>query len=258
MRSRFRLLCAALAAASCGQPAIGGDAPEPASTQIATLPSLPASWVICDATNQPLILAFDNAPSAGASRLLQIDKTVGAATFDGRIAYGNPDGAAGSIYTPIMVEGSEAGFVRNINPGMLETPGSAYTLPVTSVKFRNAEADCRWLPRTRFIGVTDKRSLVVHEDADGDLVYTTFDFSDGASRTPIELSENGRSTTFSAEIRGGEEYVAPGQTLFSFRAPGAYEYRVLVDSQGPRIEVWRDGAIALSEPFIAYQLGQAQ
>jgi hypothetical protein len=256
MRLKFMLTAFAFLSAACGQPG-GTSAPEPAAAQ-QSAPSLPASWAICDAIDRPLVLAFASAPSTGASQLLQIDKTVGAATFDGQITYGDGEGAAGSVYTPILLSGADAGLVRNINPGMLETPGSAYTLPVTSVKFRDAELACRWLPRTRLIGVTEKRSLVVHEDADGDLIYTTFDFSDAASRTPIELSENGRSTTFSAEVRGGQEQLAPGAAAFTFATPGAYEYRVLVDAEGPRVEVLRAGAIVLSEPFVAYQLGQAE
>jgi hypothetical protein len=256
MRFKIMLVLVALAAAACGQPATTSMSAAPDAP--ARAPTLPASWAICDATDRPLILAFETAPSTHDSRLLQIDKSAGARTFDWRIAYGEQDGAAGSLYTAIMLDGAEAGYVRNINPGMLETPGSAYTLPVTSVKFRDTELACRWLPRTRFIGITQKRSLVVHEDADGDLIYTTFDFSDAVSRTPIELSENGRSTTFSAEVCDGREQVAPRETAFNFAAPGGYEYRVLVDAAGPRVEVWRDGALALTEAFLAYQLGQAE
>lgn len=254
-------LCLAFALSSlsaCGQQPETTSAAAPPPAMEAAEPALPAAWTICDAVDRPLILAIASAPEARSSHLLQIDKTIGAATFDGSITYGEQEGAAGSVYTALLENGADAGFIRAINPGMLETPGSAYTAPVTSVKFRNAELACRWLPRTRFIGVTDKRSLVVHEDADGDLVYTTFDFSDAASRTPIELSENGRSTTFSAEVRGGEEQVTPNATSFRFAAPQGYEYRVLADGEGPRVEVWRNGALALSEPFLAYQVGQAE
>lgn len=251
----MRLICtlAALLATACGQT----RAP-PATTPEVPVEAAHSASIICDATNAPLTLIFERAPTAGHSRLIQIDKNTGAAIFDGQLTYGQAEGAAGSVYSPFSIDGQDAGMIRNINPGMLENPAAAYTSPVTSVKFRDIEASCRWLPRTRLVGVTERRSLVVHEDADGDLIYTTFDFSDAAAQTAVDLSENGRSTTFSVEARDGQEAVTPEHTAFTFAAPHGYEYRVLVEPEDARIEVWRDGALALNEPFVAYQLGQAE
>lgn len=246
-----------LAAAACG-PAPPESSPDPAPMASSASATQHAAWMICDAIDQGPVLIFEQPPSAGESRLIEIDKEAGAPVADRQIVYGEAEGAAGSAFIPLSEGGHEAGYVRSINPGMLENPGSAYTMPVSSVQLGNVDTQCRWLPRTRLTGVTDKRVVVVHEDADGDLIYTTFDFAGAAARAPIELSENGRSTTFSVEVRDGQEQIAPGAAAFTFDAPDNYEYRVLIDAEGPRVEVWRDGAKALTESFMAYQVGEAE
>jgi hypothetical protein len=249
---RATLLGALLALAACGQ-----AAPPRADLREAR-PAAPAPWFICDGIDQPFVFIFADDPADARARLFQIDKTSGETVFDAEVGLGPQEGAAGSVYTQILHEGANAGAIRQINPGVLETPGSAYTTPIVSVSFGNVAAACRWLPRTRLLGVTERRSLVVHEDADGDLIYTSFDFADAANRAPIELSENGRSTAFSAEVRGGEESVSPDGAVFSFATAGDYAYRVTANGDGAgRVSVLRHGETILDEPFIAFQLGAA-
>ncbi|MDX2275115.1 MAG: hypothetical protein NW206_06655 [Hyphomonadaceae bacterium] len=246
----MRVLLCLIALAACSP----APPPEP-TTAPAPLP--PAAWAICDAIDQPAVFVLAQSPSSASSTLTEISKSTGAETARVEIVYAESEGAAGNMYTPFTAESQDAGHLRLLNAGMLETPGAAYTPALTSLQFRGTDAQCRWLPRTRLVGVTEKRSLVIHEDADGDLIYTTFDFSAGL-RPAIELSDNGRSTVYSAEVRGGEEHVEPGAIAFKFAAPEGYEYRVRVDGQGPRLEVSRAGALVQTEAMLAYELGQAE
>jgi hypothetical protein len=139
---------------------------------------------------------------------------------------------------------------------MLETPGAAYTLPFTSVRLGEREISCRWMPRTRVFGFTGRRSFVVHEDQDGDLIYTTYDFPAAAQAQQIELSENGRSTTFSVEVRGGEEQMSPNGVTYRFAGDSGYAYIVTLNRDGTgQLDVTREAAEVQSEPLIAYLQG---
>jgi hypothetical protein len=245
----------ALALAACGQT----EAPPPVTAPADSAQAMAAPpWFICDGIDQPVVFLFADAPDDGRVRVVQYDKATGASVFTGEVALGPGDGAAGSVYTPLLIDDAEAGHVRQINPGVLETPGAAFTPLFASLSFRNIEAQCRWLPRTRLMGFTGRRSIVVHEDADGDLIYTAFNFPDAATN-PIELSENGRSTRFSAEVRDGQETLSPQGAEFRFTAADGYIYVVHAGRDGAgRIEVLRNGAEVQSEPLIAFVLGEAQ
>ena len=234
----------------------------PLAAPHAELPEVRAAvagpWFICDGVDAPVVFVFA-APENQRTHILQVDKATGQRLFDGDVDLGAEQGAAGSVYTTLMLDGAEAGAIRRLNTGMLETPGAAYTTPFSSVSFRGVQSSCRWMPRTRLLGVTDRRSLLVYEGDDGDLIYTTYDFASAAQQSPIQLSNNGRSTTFSAETRGGEENLSPNGVAFNFTAPQHFAYRVFAarDGQG-RVEVLRDGAVVQTEPLIAFQLGAAE
>src|SRR6185436_20100374 len=117
----------------------------------------------------------------------------------------------------------------------------------------------RWLPRTRVAGFTGRRSFVIHEDADGDLIYTTFDFANAATQ-PIDQSDNGRSTAFSVEARDGREQLRADSAEFSFNGRGVFSYRIdlsLAAGTGT-LKVLRNGAEVQSEPLTAFLVGQAQ
>lgn len=104
------------------------------------------------------------------------------------------------------------------------------------------------------MGFTGRRSFVVHEDADGDLIYTSYDFADASSAQTIELSDNGRTTTFSNEVRGGVENVTPESTQFRFNTLDRYTYVVTIETGGSgTLEVLHNGAWTQGEPLIAVQ-----
>lgn len=244
---RFPLFAAALMLTACGQP----EPPPP-------LPELPAqaapeTWFICDAINMPAVLVFER--DGGVVRVAQYDKPNGALVQRSEYQLGAEEGAAGSVYLTLMQNGAEAGAIRRINSGVMETPVAAYTTPFTSVRLGESEAQCRWLPRTRVMGVTGKRTIVLHEDGDGDLIYTTYDFAAAPTARPVELAENARTTTFSAEVRGGEENVGADGESYVFRA-GPIAYSIMIERNGAgALQVTGTQAPQAAEPFIALQRG---
>ncbi len=245
-------LLALFALSSCGNPAPHADLPEVRA-------AIAGPWFICDGIDAPVVYVFADGPEDQRTHLLQIDKITGQTVFDGELTLGPPEGAAGSVYTTLLLEGAEVGAVRQINPGVLETPGDAYTSPFSSVSFRGEQTSCRWMPRTRLLGFTAQRSVLVYEGDSGDLIYTTYDFGAAAGQTPIELSNNGRTTTFSAEVREGEENLGPDGVSFSFTAPDNYAYRVFTERDGEgRIDVLRDDTLIQTEALIAFQLAAAE
>jgi hypothetical protein len=213
-------------------------------------------WFICDAIDAPALFLLER--SGDVVHVSEYDKPNGAIDARNQYAAAAVEGAAGSMYTTLMRNGAEAGVVRQLNPAMLETPGAAYTAPFVSVRLGQLEATCRWLPRTRVVAFTGRRSVVVHEDVDGDLIYTSYDFADAAASQPIELSDNARTTTFSTEVRGGEERLSGRDAEFRFAAEGGYTYVIRLAADGAALQVLHNGAVVQDEPLIGYQQGAAE
>ena len=244
-------LAFALALAACGQPQ--ESTPPPVEE---VYMRQPPPWFICDAINFPAVLVFERTNQD--VRVAEYDKPNGAITQ--RIGYfiGTEEGAAGSLYTELVRDEGSDGQIRQINPGVLENPGAAYTLPFSSIRLDGRDIDCRWMPRTRVLGFTGRRSFVVYEDTSGDLIYTSYNFADAANARPIELSENGRSTTpFSVEVRNGQEAQTPQALAYTFETQG-FRYVLNLNRDGTgSLDVSRDGVALQSEPLIGYQQGTA-
>jgi hypothetical protein len=267
------LFLAAVTLAACGNPAsstapatgaapIGasGGASGPGSAAV-TSTHVAANqsqiWFFCDGIDAPVIYLFGDAPNDGQVRFIEYDKRSGATVRSLDLGVGEGEGAAGSIYTPLTQNGQDFGHVRQVNAGNFETPGAAYTTPYTSVLIRGREVSCRWLPRTRVAAFTGRRSFVIHEDADGDLIYSTFDFANAAI-APIDQSDNGRSTRFSVEVRGGQESVRADGSDYSFTGRDGFSYHISLKIDGSgQLQVQRFGAPVQSEPLTAYLVGQA-
>lgn len=255
LRTIFAALGLAAALAACGQPQ---QAPvTTTSTAVAAQPG-PAIWFICDSLSTPDVLVFTDGPATGHTRLIRYDKRSGAtvAAQNDEYTIGSAEGAAGSLYTTISNGAGEI-VVRSLNRGMLETPGAAYTTPITSVRLGRTDMDCRWMPRTRLMGITGRRTVVIHEDGDGDLIYSTYDFPASARAQRVELSENARTTTFSVEVRDGEEHVNVEGSEFVF-TNGGYRYTMRAMHGPAEVLVARDGRTIQTEPLLAYMLGDAQ
>ena len=248
---RFSIaLLAALALAACGQPEAPPPLPEPAEA------AAPAPWFISDSTGAPVVLTF-SAPENGVAEVVQYDKPNGALVQRTSYTLGDGDGAAGSISTPLLQNGAEAGHVRQINSGMLENPASAYTPVYSSVRIGDRDIACRWMPRTRAFGFTGRRSFVIHEDADGDLIYTTYDFATAAEAAAIELSENARTTAFSVEVRNGAETTNADGAVYTFDNDGFRYMVTLRRDQTGTLAVSRNGESVQEEPLIAFIQGDA-
>ena len=216
------------------------------------------------------MLATGGPPGATAT-LTIYDKTTGATAGPPTdYAVGESEGAAGSVI--VSLRNAEGGVVdvRTTNAGMLENPSSAYTPRVSSVHLSTASSvsggamqpvnvECRWLPRTRLLAFTGRRTIIVHEDADGDLIYTSYDFATSARAAPIDLSENGRTTAFSLEARDGRETTNADGVTFEFRADVETDIVVSRRRDGTgSVEVRRHGPEPLqNEALIATQIGEA-
>ena len=249
MRRIVLSLVLAATLAACGQP-------EPPPPVEEVVQRAPPHWFICDAINAPALFLFDR---DGANvRVAEYDKPNGAIVQ--RIGYnvGTEEGAAGSVMTELYRDMGVDGSVRQINPGMLENPGSAYTLPFTSINMDSRDINCRWMPRTRVLGFTGRRSFVVYEDASGDLIYTSYDFEQAASTRPVELSENGRTTSpFSVEVRDGTEAVTPQATTYTFETQG-FRYVVTVRPDGTgQLDSFLNDAPLQSEGLVGFVEGSA-
>lgn len=256
MRWRWLVAAAALAACSPGAPPHATGTSTAASATATSAETLQNAWFICDGTDAPTVLAFFGGPPGHTARMIEYTKPTGA-TAGPQVEYqlGEGDGAMGSIYTPLLLNGAEAGRIRAANPGMLETPGSAYTEVITEVTLGERSISCRWLPRTRLMGFSGKRTFVISEDADGDLIYDTYDFSRPPS-PPIDVSENGRTNTFSAEVRGGTEHSAPPGVVFRFEKAG-YRYEVHADTGRATVLVFRGDRLLQTENMEAVEYGTA-
>jgi hypothetical protein len=247
---RLFVFAAMLALAACGQPESPPPLPVPAQNVVAP------PWFICDATDAPVLLVFER--NGSKARVTQYDKPNGALIQRTEYQIGAEEGAAGSIYTALLQNGAEAGAIRRINPEVLETPGAAYTPVYSSVRLGEQDISCRWVPRTRLMGFTGRRTIVVSEDGDGDLIYHSYDFAATAQAQQIEIAENGRTTTFSLEARDGVENMDADGSRFQFQTDVETEIIVVSGRDGRgRVDVRRHGPEPLqSEDLIAYVLGQ--
>lgn len=246
---RYALLAAAALLAACGQSEPPPPLPE------TTVQAVAAPWFICDAINAPVLLVFER--DGQTARVAQYDKPNGALIQRTQYQIGDSEGAAGSIYTALSQNGAEAGHVRQINSGVLETPGAAYTQVYSSVRLGEREISCRWMPRTRLMGFTGRRTIVVSEDGDGDLLYHSYDFATAANAQPIDIAENGRTTTFSLEVRDGTEQVDTSGARYQFQADAETQIAIIAGRDGHgRVDVTRHSPNpAQSEDLIAYVQG---
>ncbi|MBS0386591.1 MAG: hypothetical protein JSS00_14710 [Proteobacteria bacterium] len=261
MRALLFLVVAALT--GCGNPTSSAPAATTRAaatdppTRTAPTPNQSQIWFFCDGIDAPVVYLFANTSNQNQTRFIEYDKRSGATVRSLDLQLGEGDGAAGSIYTPLLQNGQDFGHVRQVNAGNFETPAAAYTTPYTSVQIGDRNVECRWLPRTRVAAFTRRRSFVIHEDADGDLIYTTFDFANAATQ-PIDQSDNGRSTAFSVEVRGGQESVRPDGSDFTFPARDGFSYHISLKNDGSgQLQVLRNGAQVQAEPLTAYIVGQA-
>jgi len=238
----------AFALAACGQSDQPPPLAEPPADRVA------APWFICDAIDAPVLLVFEREGST--ARVAQYGKPNGEIVRRTEYQISGEEDELG--ITLLMQNGVAAGTISHVKSGLLETPGAAYTPFYVSVRIGDRDISCRWLPRTRLMGFTGRRTIVVSEDGDGDLLYHSYDFATAAEAQVIDIAEDGRTTTFSLEVRDGTEQTNGDGARYEFQADA--ETRILIttgrDGRG-RVEVLRAGAAPTqSEDLIAYVSGQ--
>lgn len=247
---RIAAVLLALAIVGCNQQAEAPAAPEEETVFV----RVPPPWFICDAINSGAVIVFDR-NAAGDVRVAEYQKSDGSIVQ--RIGYfvGDEDGAAGSVNTELVRDQGSDGWVRMTNAGMLATPGSAYTPRFVSTTLDGRDVQCRWLPRTRVIGFTTRRSFVVHENASGALTYTAYNFADAGSSRAVDGAENARTTASSLELANGVAGQTPEATTYTFETQG-FRYVLSLNRDGTgALDVTRDGAPISNEALIGYQQG---
>jgi hypothetical protein len=168
---------------------------------------------------------------------------------------GQGDAGAGGAFIPLELNGQEAGRVTVRNP---TEGGTGYTTRYVSVSLGDKHVDCRWLPWTRLMGFSDRRSFTVSEDEHGGLIYTTHDFASAASVPETEVDHEGQTQPASLQIFGGHETSGAGNSrTFTFEN-GGYRYEVRVDGGSAQVQVFHGDQAMQTEHMIAFVEGRAQ
>lgn len=237
-----------LVLAACGQ-----TAEAPPAEETSAVVRVPPPWFICDSINLPAVFVFDR--NGQDVRIAEYTKVDGSIAQRNGYSYGDEDAGAGSVSIELYREGEADGAARYTNPGMLETPASAYTARFTSLRLDSRDIQCRWMPRTRVLGFTTRRSIVVHEDASGALTYSAYNFADAENARATDGAENARTTAASLELKNGAAAETAQATTYTFETQG-FRYLLTLNRDGTgNLDVTRDGAPLQNEPLIGYQIG---
>jgi hypothetical protein len=210
----------------------------------------PPAWTLCDGVDRPQAIVAGLPDADHNLAVFTLDKRTGAHASR-TLKLGEPDPGAGNIYWPLNeTAGAEAGYLRAINPGVLDDPKAAATATFTSVKLGEEITACRWAANTRVQAIGQRRSYLVTSEA-GQLVYRTFNYADAVQ--PIQ-GPAGMISKPSLEIRGGQETRTATGVLFAFENQG-YRYTVEIDTgeehRGAVMAV-KAGHQVSAEPFEAY------
>ena len=208
------------------------------------------AWFLCDVLNAPAAVIVGKPGPDGKAQIALIAKAGGAPPVVKLYGIGRADPGAGQIYWPLRRWGKEAGNLHAFNPGMLD-PGMVTTPSFVSMRLDTADYQCRWLARSRLVGVGARHSVVVRAGKDGALLYESFDHGANAPlRKPDGVQ---RSTVPSLQIGGGvESRDGKGGTVFRF-ARREHVYSVHVPAMGQAwAEVTRAGRSLSREPLLAW------
>lgn len=206
---------------------------------------------VCDPVAGGRALALTAPDRQRQAALLAV---AGAGQRTGRMAVriGAGDPGMGQVWYPLTdPAGREVGAIHTVNPAMVD-PG-ATTPSVVGVRLNNNERRCRFLPQTRVLGVTAKRSIQITAGSGG---YVYRSYNDGADLPEVPQQWGGVDTRASLTMDGGRLIDRSNQRrVYQFERAG-YVYRVTVslDPQraGGGVQVLRDGQSLLVEPFTAY------
>lgn len=216
--------------------ALAQESPK-ASTYLTLDSKTQPAWFICDGLNVPAVVVAGQA-KANRIQITRFDKKTGQYRYQ-IYGLGQPDPGAGQVYYGLSLAGKPAGFIHATNPGMLENPQMALTQPITSLKLGGEDISCRWEPGTRFLGLSTRRTVLVHQAQDGGLVYQSFDFKNNAASPSLEIQGQATPTGFQFANKG-------------------YLYTVQVAPGRAWLSIQKEGRAVQRESFIAYTLAKPQ
>lgn len=159
---------------------------------------------------------------------------------------GPSEGAAGSMYTALLLPGRTQNFgaasqyfIRRSNVENVQDP--AYRMSrVNEVRTPEGSFRCRYVPQAVLMGVTSKRTVIIWDNGKT-ITYATRNF-DGTPGIYVTGGQKGHS------LEGG--------TAYEFSTKDGFLYRVVVDSYGPgtgfTVNVLRNGTVKGRESFLAY------
>jgi hypothetical protein len=251
MRRALFLTILTLAACNAQPSTSSAQTTASATTADSDTPAV-APWFICDGVDAPAVFEVEQAGKI--VRVAEYAKPSGALANRSEYDEGEGDAGMSHMHYPLLRDGQDAGVINETSSGPLE-PGIVYTPVITDMRLGDRNITCRWMPRTRLIGFTGRRSFVIYEGDSGDLIYTTYNFADAANQHPIDLSTYGQTTTFSLEVRSGNERIAPDHTEYRFDNNG-YTYVITANKdQTGSIAVLHGGQQVQSEPITAFEVG---
>ena len=207
------------------------------------------AWFICDPMSSSEAIVVSLPDAHGKVSLVQPLSE----DRPSRFKLGKPDPGAGQVYWPLSTpDGGEAGNLHSFNPGALTEPKDAATPTFTSIRVAGAQWSCRWLTRTRLMGFSVRRTVLITQADNGAFEYRTYDFKDAARAKRVEPDGAQQTTTASLDIKGGRQT----RDGFEFRS-GVIVYDVAASASGAKIEVRKNGKLALREPLIAWTIAPA-
>ncbi|MFC4454366.1 hypothetical protein [Deinococcus sonorensis] len=223
------------------------------------------AWLLCDSLSTPEVLVVGQPDAGGRAEITTLSKAQ-----PGRYSYaawrvGRPDPGAGNVYYSLTPrDGSAASStspdnIRLINPGVAANPQlySASGVPVlSSITLQGQTRRCRLAPGLRVLAVTERRSVMITQDAQGRFRYQSFDnaaFRPGDVQTTLGDSL-AQSSTPSLSIVGGTRLISPAGERYTFTHQG-YTYTLSLQSSGGSLSVQRGSTPLQSEPLRAVLTG---
>ncbi|MFB9084433.1 hypothetical protein [Deinococcus wulumuqiensis] len=264
MKKRMLLACALLwAGASASAPRALTPAPETGRFLMTSFSGGQPLWAWCDSPSRVLALiqyavpATTN-PQTTPAELHEWPKTAaGLGKIQvSEVQIGAPDPGAGHIYTPLKLTSGprkgQSGYYHTSN--IENTNDPAYRMTKTGeFKLGNDVYKCRYAKDATFIGVTQKRTVIVWETPCSEplfckVTYATrnFDNSRGV------FLKNGDKGYASTRIQANR--ITDFRRLYSWQTSDGFTYDVELSTRGGTVKVKRGSTTLTTEPFLAYSI----
>lgn len=216
-------------------------------------PATRPAFAWCDAKDRILAVTAPTSPLSSPDDVREVtllrwlkNKPANVGSFKYKL--GLAEGAAGSSYYGLIPAGFKATrdlaskyFIHLSN--VENTLDPSYRMSrVVRFKTMQGENACRYVPNAAFMGVTEKRTVIVWDEGDA-ITYATRNF-------------NGTPGVY---VTGGKKVVGvEGGVTYEFTTEDGYKYRLVIDdsspSTGAAVQVLRGGNLKSKESFLAYSI----